>query len=124
MRFYLDEDVTVRLVALLRELGHDAIHTADVGNKSQTDTQQLDFARAQDRIVVTCNSRDFSLLHEAWSYCRSGAAGQAGHGHPGIAVVPNSSRVGDEALVEIVRGFAETVREPANQLYRWRSLDG
>jgi predicted nuclease of predicted toxin-antitoxin system len=54
MKFLVDAQLPRRLVALLREYGHDAIHTLDLpqGNQS-TDAFIITVADREDRIVIS-----------------------------------------------------------------------
>ena len=67
MRFLVDAQLPPRLVDLLADAGHDAIHTATLprGNAS-TDDEVVDRAESDDRIVVTkdIDFRDGHLLRQ------------------------------------------------------------
>jgi hypothetical protein len=65
VKFYLDEDVTVRLLDALAQFGIDAV-SANTGHKGIDDPTQLLIARQLDRILVTNNTSDYLLLHRAW----------------------------------------------------------
>jgi predicted nuclease of predicted toxin-antitoxin system len=65
-RFYLDENLPEYLVACLRDLGHDAVSTTQLGRKGQSDPEQLLLAKQLDRVLITFNSDDFRMLHKAW----------------------------------------------------------
>ncbi len=54
MNFLVDAQLPRRLVARLREAGHDAIHTLDLpsGNRT-TDTEILSIAAQEQRVLVT-----------------------------------------------------------------------
>jgi predicted nuclease of predicted toxin-antitoxin system len=69
---YADEDIPHSLVLRLRALGHDVVSVSELGRKGRSDTQVLQDAAADGRIVVTHNRRDFERLH------------QLNPGHPGI----------------------------------------
>lgn len=64
-RFYLDEDVTEKLVGPLVAIGYDAVSTKDVGRKGSKDFDQLLFAAVERRLLITFNAADFRLLHGA-----------------------------------------------------------
>jgi hypothetical protein len=124
MDIYLDEDVTARVASPLRASGHDAIHANEVGRKGRTDPQQLAFATAEDRVLVTCNHDDFLLLHEAWLLCPNGQVGDRTNVHAGIAIVPNSSRISDAELISVIEQFGRDYDAPAGRLFRWRRSGG
>ena len=61
MRFLIDMPLTPLLAAFLRELGHDAIHAADIGAAHAADSTLLLRARTESRVVVTADL-DFGRL--------------------------------------------------------------
>jgi len=76
MRFYLDQDVDVCVGARLSALGHDALTTRDAGNLRKSNGEQLLFATAENRVLLTHNRRHFRRLHRQWQ--------AGGREHPGI----------------------------------------
>lgn len=77
-RLYFDRHIMTRLAVDLRGRGFDVLRTEESGNDTASDEEQLSFAAAQSRAILTYNIRDFAPLHEQWQ-----AAGQA---HSGIIV--------------------------------------
>ncbi len=63
---YLNENVPIKLVDLLANLGIKAIHTLTAGNKGVTDETQLRYAAERRYVLVTHNRKDFRHLHRAW----------------------------------------------------------
>jgi len=61
MKLLLDQGLPRSAAALLRDGGVDAVHTGDCGLAEAADAVILDYAREEDRIVVTLNS-DFHAL--------------------------------------------------------------
>jgi len=63
MRFLIDAQLPRRLCGLLRDAGHDALHTLDLplGNRTP-DAEILDLAANQGRVVVTKDD-DFVQSH-------------------------------------------------------------
>lgn len=55
-----------RLAVDLRGRGYDVLRTEDAGNDTASDEEQLAFAAAENRAILTYNIRDFAPLHEAW----------------------------------------------------------
>jgi predicted nuclease of predicted toxin-antitoxin system len=53
LKFLVDMPVTPQAVPYLRGKGHDAVHASAVGLGSRPDSEILDRARAEGRIVVT-----------------------------------------------------------------------
>jgi predicted nuclease of predicted toxin-antitoxin system len=64
--FYLDNDVSLRLVPLLVAVGHGVTDARSSGLTGATDDTQLLFAAREGRVLVTYDRRDFALLHDAW----------------------------------------------------------
>lgn len=64
-RLYADENVSARVVARLRETGHDVLTAADDGRANQTipDEDVLNRAAELERCVITNNRRHFHRLH-------------------------------------------------------------
>ncbi len=66
VRLYFDRHIMARLAVDLRGRGYDVVRTEEVGKDTATDAEQLAFAAAEGRAIVTFNIRDFALLPEAW----------------------------------------------------------
>lgn len=64
LRFHLDESVHASLGAGLRRRGLDVTLSAEVGLLGATDAEQLEFATAHGRVLVTYDD-DFLRLHSA-----------------------------------------------------------
>ncbi len=121
LRFYIDEDPQQELARTLRELGLDTLTTREAGTKGLSDARQLAFAVSQGRVLITCNARDFNLIHETlvlWSR-RPGPGDEPPH--RGIMIVPNGSRMGLDGVTRIVAAFAETHDADfvAGRLFEW-----
>ena len=63
---YTDEDVTDDLAPALRRRGYDAQSTAEAGNVSLADEDQLRYAAAQGRALFTYNIADIIALARQW----------------------------------------------------------
>lgn len=63
---YLDEDVNVLVAALLRSRGFDLQTTRETGRLTSSDADQLSYAAAQSRALLTHNRADFEALHRAY----------------------------------------------------------
>lgn len=63
--FYLDENVSLKIVPLVRAAGYTVITYLDEGLKGERDDVHLFTARLNDWILVTYNGSDFILLHDA-----------------------------------------------------------
>lgn len=55
MKFFVDMPVTPQAVPHLEAKGHDAIHASAVGFGKKDDSDILERARAEDRIVITAD---------------------------------------------------------------------
>ena len=53
VRFYLDENVDPRIARALRRMDIDAISTVEANMRSLTDAAQWDYAKSQERVIVT-----------------------------------------------------------------------
>ena len=81
IRFHLDENCDPRIAAGLRLHGVDVTTTPEAGLLQASDEEQLAYAAAQGRVVVT---QDTDFLRIA----------AAGHGSPGIAFSPQGRSLG------------------------------
>src|SRR5688572_11090224 len=63
MKLFADEDFDHRVVARLREFGHDVITAMEVRRRGVTDEEQLAYATAEGRALITFNRSDFHRLH-------------------------------------------------------------
>lgn len=55
-----------RLAVDLRGRGYDVLTTEEAKKDTAADEDQLAFATAEKRAILTFNIRDFAPLHEAW----------------------------------------------------------
>ncbi len=76
VRLYFDRHIMSPLAVDLRGGGYDVLRTEEAGQDTATDEEQLAFATAANRTILTFNIRDFAPLHEAWQ--------AAGRSHAGI----------------------------------------
>ena len=63
MRFLIDECLSIDLVAVARQMGHDAQHVAHVGKAGWKDWNVARYARDGDFVLVTNNASDFRELY-------------------------------------------------------------
>jgi len=66
VRFYLDNDVSVKVANLLNAKGHDVVSARSLDLRSATDAEHLLNAALSNRILVSHNFDDYELLHDAW----------------------------------------------------------
>ena len=64
VRLYLDRHIMKRLAVDVRSRGFDVLTTEEAGKDTASDEEQLTFATAEHRAILTFNIRDFAPLHE------------------------------------------------------------
>ncbi len=65
-KLHLNEHLSPRLADQLRKYGFDVTSTLEVGLVEADDAEQLAYAAANQRAIVTFNHRDFATLHEQY----------------------------------------------------------
>jgi len=63
--FYLDENVSLKIVTFVRAAGYTVITYLDAGLKGERDDVHLFTARRNNWILVSYNGSDLILLHDA-----------------------------------------------------------
>jgi predicted nuclease of predicted toxin-antitoxin system len=74
----LDEDVWVGLAEALREAGYDVVSVNELNRKGLSDEEQMAFATAEGRAILTHNAQDFVPLVEDYF--------EQGLSHPGVII--------------------------------------
>ena len=82
MRFYLDEDISPKVAEILMCRKVDALSAHEAGMTGASDVEQLEFASAEKRVLVTRNRDDFIRI-AVWRFEKIME-------HPGILIVPHS----------------------------------
>lgn len=95
IKLYLDEDVDISLAHALKQKGIDVLTTQESGNKRLSDSEQLEFAVNNKRVMFTHNKRDFLLLHKSYLL--------EGRSHYGI-ILSDQRTVG-----EMLRGLSKLI---------------
>lgn len=112
--FYLDNDVPVQLGPELHTRGHHTLHTrSQPGMRKAKDGHQLAFAVEHGLIAVTCNRRDFLLLHYAWRTWMGRWCGALPHF--GILLLPHG--VSDVTLAQAIDAHVGSAAFSPNELY-------
>ena len=94
---YLNENIPVRLVKLLLNIGILAVHTINVSNQGVDDEFQLQYAADRKYILISHNRKDFKHLHKEWI--------RKGKSHSGILVMRHGEP--EYLAVRIERFFEE-----------------
>ncbi|MFM9138960.1 MAG: DUF5615 family PIN-like protein [Solirubrobacterales bacterium] len=101
MRFLLDEMLSKRIAEGLRKRGIDAVAVTERDELvALDDSQILDVAKNEERVLVTNNVADFRRLHEM-------ATRPGGEGHFGIAYISSAQRRTKGDTGRIVKGLEE-----------------
>ncbi len=53
MKFLIDMPASPKLVPWLAERGHDALHAQEAGLRAASDSDILNYARSNDRVIIT-----------------------------------------------------------------------
>ncbi|MFM7602621.1 MAG: DUF5615 family PIN-like protein [Pseudanabaena sp.] len=104
---YLDEDMNNMVATLLRSRGIDAVTVQKSDMLGKSDQEQLAYAAANERCILTHNRVDYEDLHLQYA--------QANLTHSGIIVVPQKSPYEIVNRVMILLD-SMTADEIANQL--------
>ena len=103
-RLYMDEDSMDRdLVVALRARGVDVVTALEAGMLERTDAEQLEYARAQGRVLYSFNVGDFYRLHAAYS--------REGKSHAGIILAQQRSYTAGEQKRRLLRLIASLSAE-------------
>lgn len=78
IRFHLDEHVDPDVARALRRYGIDVTTTVEAGLRAQTDLAQLEFAKREQRVLVTHDADFLRLIsqtthHAGIAYCTRSA---------------------------------------------------
>ena len=88
IKLYLDEHIWSGLAIELRQRGYDAITVYEAGKLEASDEEQLTYASANGRAILTFNKQDFIPLAAKWFH--------EGKSHAGIVV---SQQIGQGDLL-------------------------
>jgi predicted nuclease of predicted toxin-antitoxin system len=104
VRFLIDECLTVDLVAVAGQSGHEAQHVAHVGRASWKDWNVVRYARDGDFVLVTNNASDFRQLYAAEPL------------HAGLVIlIPVVSRDVQRCLFKAALDEFAVIGEPVNR---------
>ena len=112
MRFLIDECLSVDLVTVAGDSGHEARHVAHVGRAGWKDWSVVRYACDGDFILVTNNASDFRQLYAAQPL------------HAGLVIlIPVVNRVAQRQLFKAALDEFATIGEPVNRVLEV-DLDG
>jgi predicted nuclease of predicted toxin-antitoxin system len=112
VRFLIDECLSVDLVAVAAQAGHEAHHVAHIGRAGWKDWNVVRYARAGDFVFVTNNASDFRRLY-ARQPLKAGL----------IILIPPGRRVLQQKLFRAALDELAFIGEPVNQVLEV-NLDG
>jgi len=105
MRFLIDECLTIDLVSVAHQAGHEAHHAAHVGKAGWKDWNVARHAAAGDFVVVTNNASDFRQLYAAQPL------------HAGLVIIiPSVDRVRQQQLFRGALDELAQIGEPINRV--------
>ena len=112
MRFLIDECLSVDLVNVAGESGHEARHVAHVGRAGWKDWNVARYASDGDFILVTNNANDFRQLYAAQPL------------HAGLVIlIPAVNRVMQQRLFRAALDELADIGDPINRVLEV-DLDG
>jgi hypothetical protein len=112
LRLLLDEHLSARRIAQpLRRLGHDVLALEEQhATRALPDDEVLMSAAGEERILVTCDGVDFTILARAWQ--------EEGRRHAGVIIVWSRRNHEFQAIVD---GVARLLEQRDDQ-DAWRDL--
>lgn len=112
MRFLIDECLSVDLVAVAGESGHEAQHVAHIGRAGWRDWNVAGYARDGDFVLVTNNATDFRQLYATQPL------------HAGLVIlIPVVNRAMQRRLFKVAIDELAVIGEPVNRVLEV-DLDG
>lgn len=110
---YLDEEVTGSVRDLLRQAVHDVVTTGEAGWRGASDAEQLLFATAEGRTLVTHNCSHFEALQVAWRMWADAWSG-----------VPRPQPLAWGFTVRLIDEFLRSGSPMENRFYDWQTERG
>jgi predicted nuclease of predicted toxin-antitoxin system len=105
MRFLIDECLTVDLVQVASQAGHEALHVAHVGKAGWKDWNVVRYASEGDFVLVTNNASDFRKLYATQPI------------HAGLVIIiPNVKRPEQRRLFRGALDALAASGEPVNRV--------
>jgi len=105
MRFLIDECLSIDLVSIASQVGHEAQHVARVGKAGWKDWNVASHAAEGDFVLVTNNASDFRRLYAAQPL------------HAGLVIIiPNVNRMEQQRLFRGALDELARLGEPVNRV--------
>ena len=105
MRFLIDECLTVDLISIAGQAGHEAQHVAHVGKAGRKDWNVLRYAAEGDFVLVTNNASDFRRPYATQQL------------HAGLVIIiPSVNRVEQQRLSRGALDELAQFGEPVNRV--------
>lgn len=105
MRFLIDECLSIDLVLIASQAGHEAQHVARVGKAGWKDWNVARYASAGDFVLVTNNASDFRRLYAKQPV------------HAGLVIIiPNVNRAMQQRLFRGALAELAMLGEPINRV--------
>jgi predicted nuclease of predicted toxin-antitoxin system len=105
MKFLIDECLSIDLVSIARQAGHEAQHVAHIGKAGWKDWNVARYANDRDFVMVTNNASDFRRLYANQEL------------HVGLVIiVPNVDRTNQRRLFRGALEELVTLGEPINRV--------
>jgi predicted nuclease of predicted toxin-antitoxin system len=82
VKYLLDEDVNPRTAEIARGLGLDVASVHEIGRRTLSAGEQLEFAAQEGRVLVTRNRDDF--IQATLTFFRTGQP------HAGVLIIPHA----------------------------------
>jgi predicted nuclease of predicted toxin-antitoxin system len=102
LQLLIDEDCQAKpLISLLKKAGHDVITANEAGLAGKEDYLVLDYAIAENRVLLSQNCDDFQALHQEKPH------------HPGILVIYQND-LRSKNMVSVQGGREESGFQPVD----------
>ncbi|MFQ6056883.1 MAG: DUF5615 family PIN-like protein [Methanosarcinales archaeon] len=106
---YLDEEVKKTLARILRERGFDAISAHEAGMLGRSDSEQLNFAKSNNRAILTHNIGDYVDLAREYAY----------QDRPHCGIIVSNQLTLRELLRRILRLLSTYSAEEMKNRFEW-----
>ena len=115
---YLDEHASERLTEALGGLGLKATSANRLQRKGLSDALHLLYAAESNRVLITYDVKDFTLLHEAWQFWTRlwGVAAR----HAGILLIYSTNKPRIDEIDEAITRLGNELDTFENRVFSWK----